>query len=820
MNFLSGLKNGAKMIAIVAPSAAANFPELYLNLNGWLKSLGVKGIFDVSFGAELAARSYVRLIEEENPQTVIAQPCAAIQTFIQLYHPELIQYLAPVDSPMLHTIKMIREYYPQYRDHEIAVISPCGAKKREFEETGFGDYNIAYQSIDNYLNSNNIDISYFPHTKFDNPPAERAVLFSTPGGLLETVQRAYPDLQNSTRKIEGVGLVYDYLKNLPQMIKQQISPQLVDCLSCEFGCNAGPLTLNTSKSPDEIEFWINRRNAEVRQFYQNQTDGHTGSAILNIEEVIDSYWQEGMYKREYRNLWENNTLNYPTAKQLKEVFTRMYKYSDKDIINCNSCGYGSCEMMATAIFNDLNRVENCHFYLMAEEQNSRKELEKSRTFFSSLIETSVEGFVQIDTDGYICRANPAVKNMLKRNDLIGRKLSEFTDEIGVINLEKQLQIRQRHLHSTYELNLIQSDGNKIYCQFKGSPLMEEGHFIGSFAMITDITDLKRAQENLSHMNEILEEKVKDRTLKLEEALEEMNQQTNKIMSINETLHQQKETLEATLSDLNIAKVKLVQSEKMASLGEVTAGIAHEIQNPLNFVNNFADITQELITDMIDKIENRDLEEAKAIAMDIERNAGKILAHGRRADAIVKNMLQHSRESSGEKEPTDINFLADEYMRLAYHGLRAKDKSFNARMKTNFDPTVEKVVLVPHEIGRVILNLVNNAFYAVTEKKNQLIEIQSPDSDTYEPTVFVSTRNLGNSVEIRIGDNGNGIPVHLQDKIFQPFFTTKPAGKGTGLGLSLCYDIVTKGHGGEIRFERREEEGTDFLIRLNVINQES
>jgi two-component system, NtrC family, sensor kinase len=264
-------------------------------------------------------------------------------------------------------------------------------------------------------------------------------------------------------------------------------------------------------------------------------------------------------------------------------------------------------------------------------------------------------------------------------------------------------------------------------------------------------------------------------------------------------------LETTLSNLKNTQSQLIQSEKMASLGELTAGIAHEIQNPLNFVNNFSEVNEELLKELKTEAEKGNLEEVRTIAKDIEFNSEKINHHGKRADAIVKGMLQHSRTSSGQKEPTDINALTDEYLRLAYHGLRAKDKSFNADVKTDFDNSIGKINVIPQDIGRVVLNLINNAFYAVSEKAKQHI-------DGYEPAVSVRTKKVNGKVEIKVADNGKGIPQKDLDKIFQPFFTTKPTGQGTGLGLSLSYDIV-KAHGGELKVKTKEGEGSVFAIIL-------
>ena len=266
----------------------------------------------------------------------------------------------------------------------------------------------------------------------------------------------------------------------------------------------------------------------------------------------------------------------------------------------------------------------------------------------------------------------------------------------------------------------------------------------------------------------------------------------------------KQKAEEALSELQATQKQLVQSEKMASLGELTAGIAHEIQNPLNFVNNFSEVSKELLDEMKEELEKGNVDDAREIMNDVIQNLEKINHHGKRADGIVKGMLQHSRSSSGQKELTDINALCDEYLRLAYHGLRAKDKSFNAKFETDLDTSIGKINILPQDVGRVVLNLINNAFYAVSERK----KAGEPD---YEPTVAVSTLKKGNTVEISVTDNGTGIPQKVIDKIFQPFFTTKPTGQGTGLGLSLSYDIVTKGHDGELKVETKEGEGTIFKI---------
>jgi len=310
--------------------------------------------------------------------------------------------------------------------------------------------------------------------------------------------------------------------------------------------------------------------------------------------------------------------------------------------------------------------------------------------------------------------------------------------------------------------------------------------------------IKEVQQNAKQVVELSEEK-KEQALNQQRILQhEVNRQTAELRS--------------TLANLESTQAQLIQSEKMASLGELTAGIAHEIQNPLNFVNNFSEVNKELLSEMKDEIDKGNLDGVKSIANDVIENHEKINHHGKRADGIVKGMLQHSRISSGQKELTDINALADEYLRLAYHGLRAKDKTFNAKIETNLDPAVGKINIVPQEIGRVILNLINNAFYAVSEKQRQNIDSGIVEGNVYEPTVNVSTKKPTNKIEIAVRDNGIGIPQKLLDKIFQPFFTTKPAGRGTGLGLSMSYDII-RAHGGELKVETEEGKFSEFIIIL-------
>jgi iron only hydrogenase large subunit-like protein len=379
--FMDSLKKREKVVAIVAPAVAANFPNLYMNLNGWLKSIGIEAIFDVSFGAELTVKSYLTHLKENKPRLIIAQPCPAIVTYIELKKPELIQYLAPADSPMMHTMRMLKEFYPEYKNHKIAVLSPCYAKRREFDEVGIGDFNVTYNSLDKYFRENNINLSSYPETDYNNPPAERAVLFSTPGGLLKTAMREMTGIENLTRKIEGTETVYHYIDKLDETLRSNNAPVLIDCLNCEMGCNGGPGTLNLDKSPDDIEALINKRNEKMQSKYKGRLFYSKTLNKRKLKRTIGKFWKPGLYNRKYLNLSDNYKIIKPTETELKKIYVKLNKNSDEDIKNCRSCGYSKCENMATAIHNGLNIPNNCHWY-------QHNELEKEKVVISKQTESA------------------------------------------------------------------------------------------------------------------------------------------------------------------------------------------------------------------------------------------------------------------------------------------------------------------------------------------------------------------------------------------------------------------------------------------------
>lgn len=376
-NFIKDISSGTKIIAIVAPAIAATFKGKNKEFNGWLKSLGVKAVFDVSFGAELTTKSYVEYIKNKNPDLLIAQPCPALVSYCEIYKPDLLKYLVPADSPMAHTMKMIREYYHQYDNCKIAVISPCYAKRREYDEIGLGDYNVTMKSISEYFKSQNINLSRYPKVDYDNPEAERAVMYSTPGGLMQTAERFVPGISSQIRKIEGQPEVYEYFKQLSVSMGNGGKPlyKIIDCLNCKEGCNVGAGTDVKGMTLDEIESYIEQRKERQKNIWKTKKSDFF--SLKKLEKTINRYWKPNLYGRTYKNhndLFKAEVKD-PTDAQLKEIYSKMGKYNKEDFIDCKACGYDTCRQMAVAIFNGLNKSENCHLY----KSNLLSKIQKEET---------------------------------------------------------------------------------------------------------------------------------------------------------------------------------------------------------------------------------------------------------------------------------------------------------------------------------------------------------------------------------------------------------------------------------------------------------
>jgi HD-GYP domain-containing protein (c-di-GMP phosphodiesterase class II)/ferredoxin len=436
--FMEDLKQGKKIIAITAPSIASFFLGQFLNFNGYLKSLGVEAVFDVSFGAELSVLSYINYIKEKNPRTVIAQSCPAIVSFIEIYHPELIPYLAPADSPMLHTIKMIREYYPEYKNHKVAVISPCIAKRREFDETGMGDYNITMIALKNLMDKQKIDLSSFAPAEYTGEHAERAVGFSLPGGLLDTAERFAPSIRRHTRKIEGVHTIYPYLKEFFELLNTDTKlPLMIDCLNCEKGCNGGPGTGNAGKPYIVLENPIRKRRAKLEEYHRPEKREWV---YKKYRKVLNKYWEKDLYNRSYRDLSGNNTLRHPGEDELIEIYHSLRKFKKEDLYNCTCCGYGNCNEMAMAIYNKLNKPENCAHYILALLREEDEIIQKKTKNILELQNTIMESVAELVdcrdkiTGGHIARTSKYLKILI--NAMVAGGL--YRDQTSLWNIDQMI----------------------------------------------------------------------------------------------------------------------------------------------------------------------------------------------------------------------------------------------------------------------------------------------------------------------------------------------------------------------------------------------
>ena len=567
-------------------------------------------------------------------------------------------------------------------------------------------------------------------------------------------------------------------------------------------------SLKIVKDPESEKYAWNLRNGQTPQMerlsklgYLHLTMGHLYGSTNNTDKQISSYNQ-----------------SIAIAESLQ----------DSGLVALANMNLGG-------VYIRLNKLDSA---LLFEQTALEKEEGKYRGGVLNSIGYIYEakGDFELALDAY----RKSLNYGLKRNNLsgiIGSSLSLSSLFITFNKPDSSLYYSRKALETTKITQQSQSMANAY--QLISDVFSNQGKGDSAYTYLKLATAIRDSLNNaqrenlLAYQNLGFDEQLRLRELEEEKASFQNKIRTNTLMGslftlliiafflyrnnkhkqkANTKLQEQKEEIQTTLEQLKSTQSQLIQSEKMASLGELIAGIAHEIQNPLNFVNNFSEVNNELIDELNDELDKGDIEEAKAISKDIKENEQKINHHGKRAADIVKGMLLHSRTSSGQKELTDINALADEYLRLAYHGLRAKDKSFNADFKTDFDPTLPKINVIPQDIGRVLLNLINNAFYAVTEQSKLF---QSSELwKSYQPLVAVSTIKLGDKIQISVMDNGPGIPLEIKDKIFQPFFTTKPTGQGTGLGLSLSYDIV-KAHGGTITVESIEQNGTEFIITLPV-----
>lgn len=863
---LDFLAQGGKAVAIVAPSAASCFGDDFLRVNGFLASLGVEAFFDVSFGAELTVKSYLHHIQENNPVCVIAQPCPAIVTYIEMYRPELLEHLAPADSPMLHTVRMIREYYPEYNDHKILAVSPCIAKSREFQETGCEAMNLTVNSIISHLDAVGKIAAEFPEVGFAGFSAERAVSFSSPGGLLSTVKRENPNADTFTRKIEGPHHVYSYLDGLAEEIGRGNAPLLVDCLNCQLGCNGGTGTPDHDKAhPDRLEARIRKRTQEMMDRYsQMATLEDIGSGEEAVRLRIMERWRPGLYSRTYEDRSAApSQIKVPDAGQLKEIYSRMNKFTDDEIKNCASCGYGRCEEMAKAIFNRLNRPENCHFFLQSQVAESILEniavgvvlidpvthvIEQVNSKAAELFGLPANEVVGHVCHGFLCPAEvgscpvtdggmeihaarkilldasgsrvPILKTV-NRINIRGREflLENFMDISKEVFMELELlRIKEAVDSSSDAIGIADMDQHLVYCNRAFHE--NYGHDTDFFSK-NGIAALYEEKEEAKSMVALVysgnhwegEITVRSKSgallpvlLKASPILGGSGQIIGVIgthTDISQRLVMEGE-LRRTLEQTEEARLQLQTAN--VSLENQTQ-IAREMAVKANAASKaksdfLANMSHEIRTPLNGILGMNTLLIDTKLSHEQQRYVNTVRSSGEALLGIINDILDFSKIEAGKLDLEDINFNICLTLEDFAEIMAVKAEEKKIEFICGVSPDIPpNLVGDPGRLRQILVNLTGNAIKFTPENGEVSVKVSIESSEN-------------NRVKLRfsVKDNGIGIPTDKHSILFESFSqadtsTTRQFG-GTGLGLAISKRLSHL-MGGDIGLSSKSGEGAEF-----------